>query len=70
MQTMLDAGVATRRGIMCAHREAAYANNVSMSLPRSEDKQDRCIMLPLFPQMTDAEQDHVVSMLTRACQSR
>lgn len=25
MQSMLDAGVATRRGIMCSHREVAYA---------------------------------------------
>ncbi len=25
MQSMLDAGVATRRGIMCSHREAAYS---------------------------------------------
>ena len=25
MQSMLDTGVATRRGIMCSHREAAYA---------------------------------------------
>ena len=24
MQYMLDVGVATRRGVMCAHREAAY----------------------------------------------
>ena len=24
MQKMLDAGVATRRGVMCAHREPAY----------------------------------------------
>ena len=24
MQAMLDAGIATRRGIMCAHRESAY----------------------------------------------
>jgi perosamine synthetase len=26
MQRMLDAGIATRRGIMCAHREPAYQN--------------------------------------------
>ena len=26
MQSMLDEGVATRRGVMCAHREAAYAD--------------------------------------------
>jgi dTDP-4-amino-4,6-dideoxygalactose transaminase len=25
MQAMLDAGIATRRGVMCAHREPAYA---------------------------------------------
>jgi perosamine synthetase len=69
MQTMLDAGIATRRGIMCAHREEAYANVASALLPRSEAAQDRCIVLPLFTQMTDAEQDYVVLTLKRACQS-
>ena len=27
MQAMLDAGVSTRRGIMCSHREPAYQNS-------------------------------------------
>ena len=32
MQAMLDAEIATRRGIMCAHREACYAGTGHASL--------------------------------------
>jgi perosamine synthetase len=64
MQAMLDAGVATRRGVTCAHLEPACA-----SIPRrhpltvSEQAQAECLLLPLFPQMTDQEQEHVVHAL-------
>jgi dTDP-4-amino-4,6-dideoxygalactose transaminase len=68
MQAMLDEGVATRRGVMCAHREAGYAKIVNgAQLPHSEAAQDHCIILPLFPQMTDAEQVKVVATLKKAC---
>lgn len=68
MQTMLDAGIATRRGVMCTHREESYAAEYrGVSLPRSEAAQDRCIILPLYPQMTHAEQDHVIATLKQAC---
>jgi perosamine synthetase len=67
MQTMLDAGIATRRGVMCTHREAAYANYAGVSLPRSEAAQDRCTILPLYPQMSHAEQDHIVATLKQSC---
>ena len=64
MQIMLDAGIATRRGIMCSHREAVYANAPQrMPLPHSEAAQDQCIILPLYPQMTSAEQEQVVTVL-------
>ena len=56
MQTLLDRGISTRRGIMCAHREAPYVEMDHSPLPQSEAAQDRCILLPLYPQMTDAEQ--------------
>jgi dTDP-4-amino-4,6-dideoxygalactose transaminase len=70
MQIMLDAGVSTRRGIMCSHREAVYAPaSRHRPLPRSERAQDRSIVLPLYPQMTPAEQEHVVSTLKQACVS-
>lgn len=67
MQHMLDHGVATRRGIMCAHRELPYQREGGYDLPGSELGQDRSIVLPLYPQMSDDEQDYVVEMLRAAC---
>ena len=68
MQEMLESGVATRRGIMCSHREAAYADHPQrLPLPHSEAAQDHCIILPLYPQMTEAEQQKVVAALKQAC---
>jgi dTDP-4-amino-4,6-dideoxygalactose transaminase len=69
MQRMLDDGVATRRGVMNAHLEAAYPEGswrAAGPLARSEEAQATAIVLPLFHQMTDAEQEHVVASLTRA----
>ena len=65
MQRMLDQGVATRRGIMNAHREAPYAAS-GLSLPVSEMVQDHAILLPLYSQLGDAEQDRVVESLAAA----
>jgi perosamine synthetase len=67
MQRMLHAGIATRRGIMSIHREACYVSAYgTRSLPESEKASDQCICLPLFSQLTGAEQDHVVEQLRRA----
>jgi dTDP-4-amino-4,6-dideoxygalactose transaminase len=70
MQRMLDQDVASRRGIMCSHREAAYAGDVHGRLPHSEEAQDRSIILPLYSQMTPEEQGRVVHALEEACASR
>jgi dTDP-4-amino-4,6-dideoxygalactose transaminase len=85
MQGMLDAGVATRRAVMCSHREVSYriaepwACGPSPArgcdhpagrcarLVTSERIQDRGIILPLYDQMTDADQDRVVETLLTAC---
>lgn len=68
MQHLLDEGIATRRGVMCAHREPAYAQQpfwrAAASLTHSEFLQDHALILPLFPQMTEAEQDRVVDALS------
>jgi perosamine synthetase len=54
-------GIATRYGIMCAHREPPYVQQwANVSLPESERARDECLILPLFPTMTDADVDHVV----------
>jgi perosamine synthetase len=67
MQMMLDAGVSTRRGIMCAHREPAYAGWPHGPLPISEGAQDRCVLLPLYNGMTSEQQEQVVHALQDAC---
>jgi perosamine synthetase len=65
MQRLLDAGVATRRGIMLAHREPAYAElGQRIELPNSEWASDRSLLLPIYPQMTGADQDKVIDALS------
>jgi len=81
MQTMLDEGIATRRGIMCSHLEPAYSDPTSWrcakveckpgghcpNLVESERAQREGIILPLFSQMTDEQQSQVASALRRTC---
>jgi dTDP-4-amino-4,6-dideoxygalactose transaminase len=69
MQRMLDDGVATRRGVMNAHREPAYPPGSwrgSGPLTTGERLQETTIVLPLYHQMTPDEQDRVVASLKRA----
>lgn len=69
-QTLLDNGVAAKRGVMTIHRERSYTETYGhQSLPVTEKASDDSLLLPLFPQMTVAEQDHVVATLGRALKS-
>ena len=63
MQGMLDRGVSTRRGIMCAHREAPYTRPGGHRLPVSEAAQDRHIILPLHTEMDEDDVAYVVEAL-------
>lgn len=80
MQALLDMGVATRRGIMCAHREPAYRDvawgcsrarececlvGSCASLRHSEEAQDQCLAIPLFASLTEPEQDRVIEALKK-----
>lgn len=68
MQLMLDRGVATRRGIMCAHLEAAYSDHKPrFSLAESEAAQRNCILLPLYADMSLLEQTRVIEALEESC---
>jgi perosamine synthetase len=85
MQEMLDAGIATRRGVMCAHREDSYIHGSwtcgighgsceceperCARLTESEMAQDHCIILPLYHQMTEDDQLRVVMTLKKSCES-
>ncbi len=74
MQAMLDAGVSTRRGIMCAHREPAYAREPWLAGPSgltvSERAQDHGLILPLFHDLTGGQQETVAAALAAACAVR
>jgi dTDP-4-amino-4,6-dideoxygalactose transaminase len=59
MRALLHDGVATRRGVMAIHEEASYAAP-GLSLPHTEAAARDVIMLPLFPGLTDEQQDYVI----------
>jgi perosamine synthetase len=85
MQSLLEAGISTRRGIMCAHREPAYQQEAwscgsgpgacgcsggsCQRLRESERAQDQCLLLPLYHSMTVSDQDQVISAMRSACKS-
>jgi perosamine synthetase len=71
MQRMLDQGIATRRGIMLAHREKPFLDNPSgKKLPISEHASDCSILLPLYPGLTPQEQERIVRSLEIAALAR
>jgi dTDP-4-amino-4,6-dideoxygalactose transaminase len=67
MQELLDQGIATRRGIMCSHREPCYADETPRrDLRQSELAQDHAILLPIYAQMTEADQLIIANALRSA----
>ncbi|GHH58111.1 aminotransferase DegT [Lentzea cavernae] len=63
-------GVSARRGIMASHLEPAYAGHPHAPLPVTERLTSRTLILPLFHELTAAEQEQVVDALELACESR
>lgn len=67
MAALRTQGIATARGVMCAHLETPYRDAWPHgSLPRSEELRDRCVILPLYHELREAEQERVVSALAAA----
>ena len=69
LRRLAEAGVSARRGIMAAHLEPAYADLAHDPLPVTERLTARSLILPLFHDLTEAEQDLVISVLAAAGQS-
>jgi dTDP-4-amino-4,6-dideoxygalactose transaminase len=66
MRLLAEAGISARRGIMAAHLEPAYADAKPVPLPVTEHLTSRSLILPLYHQMSEAEQDHVISVVISA----
>ena len=83
MNYMLKEGIATRRGVMCVHREDSYphstwkcakcpecaacASGACTQLAKSEFAQDHSVILPLFHELTNEQQEFIVGTLAAAC---
>jgi perosamine synthetase len=66
LRMLADAGVSARRGIMASHLEPAYAGVPCPPLPVTERVTAGSLILPLFHQLTEEEQDLVVSVVHAA----
>ncbi|MFZ2112559.1 MAG: DegT/DnrJ/EryC1/StrS family aminotransferase [Solirubrobacteraceae bacterium] len=69
MRGLLQEGIATRRGVMAIHEEASYADqptNGPLYLPHTEAATRETLMLPLFPDLTEDQQDYILERL-EAC---
>lgn len=66
MQEMLDAGIATRRGVMAVHLEPYYRQRLPyLSLPVTEIATRDTLILPNYATMTETEQEYVMAHLKR-----
>ena len=63
MAHLAEAGISARRGIMAAHRHPAHAAGATAPLPNTERLTDSTLILPVFHQLTESEQDRVVDAL-------
>jgi perosamine synthetase len=64
LAAMAGRGISARRGIMASHLEPAYADHPHVPLPVTERLTSRTLILPLYHELTDAEQDTVVTALS------
>jgi len=71
LRLLADAGISARRGIMAAHMEPAYAGLAGgAELPVTERMTAASLILPLFHELTEAQQDRVIGVIANASASR
>ena len=65
MKKMEDMQIAVKPGIPCAHKQLVYTSEpcVWSELPISEQIQDRSLLLPIYENMTNGEQDLVIGVI-------
>jgi len=68
MQEMQNRGIQVRRGLMTSHREPCYLERYGhQRLPVSEWVSDRSVNLPLYPQMSEKNQERVIHAVREIC---
>jgi dTDP-4-amino-4,6-dideoxygalactose transaminase len=69
MRRLLRDGIPTRRGVMAIHEELSY-QGPHADLGHTEAAARDVVMLPLFPDLTEEQQDHVIACLAEHAMSR
>lgn len=65
LRGMAERGISCRIGIQPLHKEPYYLEQMgNISLPTTEEASRNTIFLPIFPGMTEAEQERVIGALT------
>lgn len=62
MARLLEKGIATRRGIMAIHMEKSYSG-YKVSLPETDRITRDTILLPIYPTMTEEQQEYVITCI-------
>ena len=64
LEALAGADISARRGIMASHRQPPYRDlTPEAGLPVTEWLNDRTLILPVFHQLTDEDQDRVIAVL-------
>jgi perosamine synthetase len=67
MRELLRDGISTRRGVMAIHEEGAYGDGVDigprLELAHTEAATRETLMIPIFPDLTEEEQDYVLERI-------
>ena len=63
MERLLADGIVSKRGVMAIHLEEAYDDIEHVELPFTEAANSDVLLLPLFPDLTDEQQDYVIARL-------
>jgi perosamine synthetase len=66
MASLLRDGIATRRGVMAIHQAQAYAGPHCAGLHHTEAAARETLLLPLYPDLTEAQQDYILERLSHA----
>jgi perosamine synthetase len=66
MARMEAEGISPRRGVMAAHLEPAYAGETHLPLPVTEVVTRRSLILPLYHELSESDQERVASAFLNA----
>lgn len=68
LEQLAGDGISARRGIMAAHRQPAYSGHTgsAAALPVTERLTDNTLILPLYHELAEHEQDRVIASVLNA----